>query len=232
MASLDELQAAVLGIPGVIGADVAASETGPPAVRVWTDNSRDPEELRAEVRSVVARAYRRGLAGESPHVIREPDDAKPNLRPVESPPLPPGRRSGLGRGLDELFRSTDEEEPEAASPSMTIDLTAKGSLDTIAIEESAAGVTVRAIDSARRVAEAKVIGGAASVNQAIVSAVAELVGEQPAPQLISVELRDSKVATVLVVTLERADATVTAGAAVVEGGMPFTLGKATWVALA
>ena len=101
----------------------------------------------------------------------------------------------------------------------------------IAIEESASGVTVRAVDSARNVAESKVMGGAASVNPSIVSAVAELLGEAPAPRLVSVELRDTEVAAVLVVTIELGDGVVSAGAAVVQGGMPFTLGKATWAAI-
>lgn len=101
----------------------------------------------------------------------------------------------------------------------------------IAIEESSTGVTVRAVDTARNVAEAKVIGGASSINPVIVSAVAELLGELPAPRLASVELRDTEIAAVLVVTLELADTTIAAGAAVVQGGMPFTLGKAAWSAI-
>ncbi|MFC2177370.1 hypothetical protein ACFLRH_03020 [Actinomycetota bacterium] len=224
MVSLEELQAAVLGIPGVVGAEVAESQSGSPSVRVWTDDSRDPNELRSEVRSLVARAHM-----PSP----EPESTPPEeviVRPISSAPgLPGNRRGGLGRGLDSIIAVADSE--RAPAHLVSIDLAASPVLELIAVEESATGVTVRAVDSAKSEAEAKVIGGPGSINPAIVAAVSELQGEMPAPRLVSVELRDTEVAAVLVVTLELADTTVAAGAAVVQGGMPFTLGRATWSAI-
>ena len=139
------------------------------------------------------------------------------------------KRSGLGRGLESLIPDAVGE--PAPAHLVSIDLTKQPVLEMIAIEESASGVTVRAVDTARNVAEAKVIGGASSINPMIVAAVAELLGELPAPRLVSVELRDTEAAAVLVVTLELGDATIAAGAAVVQGGMPFTLGKAAWAAI-
>lgn len=192
---------------------------------MWTDDSRDPDELQAEVRSVVARA-RSGGSSAGP-VIREPDPAPPP-RSISSFPGPP-RKGGLGKGLDSLLPDAVAE--RAPAHLVSIDLSNPPSLDMIAIEESASGVTVRAVDSANNIAEAKVNSGTASINPAIVSAVAELVGEMPAPRLVAVELRDTEVAAVLVVTLELADTTIAAGAAVVQGGMPFTLGKAAWSAI-
>lgn len=233
MANLEELHAAVLGVPGVVGA-VVSNQDATPTVRVWTDDSRDPDELQAEVRSLVVRARAGGLERSTEHVIRDldPPATKPEAptrpRAVEAVPGPP-KRSGLGRGLDALI--PDAVGVPAPAHLVSIDLSKPPSLDMIAIEESSTGVTVRAVDTARNVAEAKVIGGASSINPVIVSAVAELLGELPAPRLVSVELRDTEVASVLVVTLELADTTVTAGAAVVQGGMPFTLGKAAWAAI-
>lgn len=224
LVSLEELQAAVLGIPGVVGAKIAESPSGPPSVRVWTDDSRDPGELRSEVKSIVARAQ---LATPRPEPEAPGEDT---VRGISSAADIPGhRRSGLGRGLDTIIAGAGAEKPPAHL--ISIDLAAAPVLELIAVEETATGVTVRAVDSAKSVAEAKVIGGPGSINPAIVAAVAELHGEMPAPRLVSVELRDTELAAVLVVTLELADTTVAAGAAVVQGGMPFTLGRATWWAI-
>ncbi len=233
----------MLGIPGVVGAEVAEMDSGAPSVRIWTDDSRDPAELDAEVRAIVSRA--RATGGEHPSRQRqsaESADAPPatnatdvtpdraTVSPLASAPNPsPVKRSGLGRGLDSLI-SVAGSEP-APAHLVSIDLTTQSSLEMIAIEESAGGVTVRAMDTAGVVAEAKVIGAAGSINPTIVAAVAELLGETPAPRLVSVELRDTEVAAVMVVTLELVDTTVAAGAAVVQGGMPFTLGKASWAAI-
>ncbi len=224
MVSLEDLQAAVLGIPGVVGAEVTASPSGPPSVRVWTDDTRDPDQLRAEVKSLVARAHR-AIAGPGP-APAEPDEAHPI---TSVPDIPGHRRGGLGRGLDSLIAVAGDE--PAPAHLISIDLAASPVLELIAVEETATGVTVRAVDSTRSAAEAKVMGGPGAINPAIVAAVAELLGETPAPRLVAVELRDTDVASVLVVTLELADTTPAAGAAVVQGGMPFTLGRATWSAI-
>jgi hypothetical protein len=192
---------------------------------VWTDATRDPAELRAEVRSVVARSHMatpwpEPLPPVVDHGVSDISSAADSLV---------GRRGGLGRGLDSIIASTDGE--PAPAHLISFKLTASPVLDLIAVEESASGITVRAVDSTSSVAEAKVIGGSRSLNSAIVAAVAELLGEMPAPRLVSVELRDTDVAPVLVVTVELADTTLAAGAAVVQGGMPFTLGRATWAAV-
>jgi hypothetical protein len=195
---------------------------------VWTDDSRDPNELRSEVRSLVARAHTPAPAPEPTPEPTPPEEV--TVRPISSAPgLPANRRGGLGRGLDSIIAVADGE--RAPAHLVSIDLSVSPVLALIAVEESATGVTVRAADSAKSEAEAKVIGGPGSINPAIVAAVSELLSEMPAPRLVSVELRDTEVAAVLVVTLELADTTVAAGAAVVQGGMPFTLGRATWWAI-
>jgi len=225
---------------------VTETAAGAPSVRIWTDDSRDPAELSAEVKAIVARA--RAAGGDHPSRQRqtverhdvpssgEPDDESPGdpasvtVRPLASAPASsPGKRSGLGRRLDKLISVADDH--PAPAHLVSIDLTTPPSLEMIAIEESASGVTVRAMDTAGDVAEAKVVGATGSINPTIVAAVAELLGESPAPRLVSVELRDTELASVLVVTLELVDTTVAAGAAVVQGGMPFTLGKAVWAAI-
>ena len=224
----------MLGIPGVVGAVVSDDESPAPTVRVWTDNSRDPDELQTEVKSLVARARAGGLESSTAPVVRDvgppPAEKAPRASARNASPVPGlPKRTGLGRGLDSLLPDAGEE--TAPAHLVSIDLSKPPALEMIAIEESSTGVTVRAVDTARNVAEAKVIGGASSINPVIVSAVAELLGELPAPRLASVELRDTEVAAVLVVTLELADTTIAAGAAVVQGGMPFTLGKAAWSAI-
>lgn len=205
-------------------------------MRVWVDGSRDADDLQAEVKALVIRAQALRHLDAPPPVVRpvapkqeQSPQQTADVRPITSAAGVVPRRSGLGKGLDSLIPDAADE--PAPAHLVAIDLTQPPSLEMIAIEESASGVLVRAVDTARNIAEAKVIGGASSVNPAIVSAVAELLGEQPPPRLASVELRDTEVAAVLVVTLELADTTVAAGAAVVQGGMPFTLGKAAWSAI-
>ena len=170
LATTEELQAAVLGIPGVVGAIVGDEPGRPPTVKVWVDDTRDPADLKAEVRALVARAEAlRSLDGPPPvqPLASEIEAATQEPAAVRSITSASGglpRRSGLGRGLESLLPDVADE--PVPGHLVAIDLTRAPSLEMIAIEESASGVTVRAVDTAHNVAEAKVIGGASSVNPA------------------------------------------------------------------
>ena len=63
------------------------------------------------------------------------------------------------------------------------------------------------------------------------SAVGRLRHDRPLPRLAGVEVREVSGATVLTVVLNRANGRRAVGAALVEGGLPFTLGTAVWEAL-
>jgi hypothetical protein len=103
-------------------------------------------------------------------------------------------------------------------------------LALVAVEETAGGISVRAADSAGGIAFSPV-EDARSLNQAVVAAVARLRQERPAPRLAGVEIRDVNGDPVLTVVLVFADGRRSVGAALVAGGMPFTLGRAVWEAI-
>jgi hypothetical protein len=100
----------------------------------------------------------------------------------------------------------------------------------VAVEESAGGVSVRVADSNRAVAFSPV-EDTRSLNQAVTTAVARLRQHRPVPQLEGVEIRKIADETVLSVVLLLGDGERAAGAEIVRGGLPFTLGRAVWKAL-
>ncbi len=141
--------------------------------------------------------------------VRAAVDTAPDSPAVGQAPS----RDTLGRELPETLQTTPAE-----------------SLALIAVEETAGGVSVRAADSGGGLAFSPV-ADPRSINQAIVNAVARLRQERPLPRLGGVEIRDVSGQAVLTVVLVFADDTRAVGAALVKGGMPFTLGKAAWEAL-
>ena len=151
------------------------------------------------------------------------EEAISNKMPPDTTAAP--NRSGLGRGLKDLLDETDESAIPALLPR------AEPTLLLVAVEETAGGVSVRAADSAGGVAFSPV-SDPRSLNQAVVSAVARLRRERPAPRLGGVELRDVDGVPILTVVLSRADGQRLVGASMVEAGMPFSLGRAVWEALA
>lgn len=160
-----------------------------------------------------------------------------------------GRRGGLGRGLDTLIPVANEESApahlqEVARPAPAADGPdpARGAIATtqhldevtfakVSIEENAKGVWVRVEDSLGRSATAEVGHTDTALDDAIATAVAGL-RRTEAPRILSVELRRIEGSDVLSVVLELRSRRRIAGAAVLEGGQPFTLGKAVWSALA
>jgi hypothetical protein len=65
----------------------------------------------------------------------------------------------------------------------------------------------------------------------VVAVVSELLGVD-APQIGAIEERELGGANVTTIVLEQVDGARVAGSAVVEGGVPFAVGKAVWSALA
>jgi hypothetical protein len=104
-------------------------------------------------------------------------------------------------------------------------------LELVTVEETRDGVAVRAADSAGHMVVAPV-NDPATLNAVIVSVIARLLGESPAPALLGAELKDLGGIRVLTVVLGLAAGRRAVGAAPFDGGMPFTLGRAIWEALA
>ncbi|MDJ0664808.1 MAG: hypothetical protein QNJ75_09625 [Acidimicrobiia bacterium] len=195
------------GIAGVADLDVDLREDGLPRLRVYLDGTVPSADVGEEIRLRLA--------------AMDAEEAPSN-----------GRRTGLGRGLPDILAADAGAEPprhlQAPSPAPTPVTAPK--LALVAVEETAGGISVRAADSTGGLAFSPV-EDQRSLNQAVVSAVGRLRHERPLPRLAGVEIREVSGATVLTVVLDRADGSRAVGAALVEGGMPFTLGTAVWEAL-
>jgi hypothetical protein len=216
----DELSELLQGIVGIASIEVDLREDGSPRVRVQLDGSI--------AGSVVGSEIRRTLS----------------LRRSEESTSVPDRRAGLGRDLADILAAGAAAQPpahlrepavaEGAAEGVVATPAAVApplSLTLIAVEEAAGGISVRAADSAGGVAFSPV-EDPRSLNQAIVSSVARLRQEKPLPRLGGVEVRDVDGAPVLTVVLSLADGERLVGSSLVSGGMPFTLGRAVWEALA
>ncbi|VAW04465.1 hypothetical protein MNBD_ACTINO02-2130 [hydrothermal vent metagenome] len=210
----EELTDKLGSVAGVANTEVEIGGDGKQVVRLFLDGTQSPEDVAKAVEAALK------TAPVDPPVAITP------ARPAEV------RRQGLGRGLESLLSpagvagTVQRPEPQVQYS------TTSTQLALVAIEESAEGIVVRARDTLGRDAVAKVDGTSAGLNYAVTHAVAELAGQASAPEVLAVEVRDHDAASVLTVLLRTATGNQVAGAAVVEAGMPFTLGRAIWVALA
>ena len=134
-----------------------------------------------------------------------------------------GLRSEMAPAADpivvETHRSTG---PPAAERAET--------LASIAVVEGHDGVTVRAETSTGRTAERAAWLSGERLDAAVVETVSELAGVSPAPIVLSIEDRDVEGSTVVTIVMEHGKDRA-AGSAVIDGGRPFALGQATWMAL-
>lgn len=214
--STDELRAALLGVPGIASAEVTERPGDTPIVRLWLDGSRPGDVVQHDVDGVIA--------GEG---FRRKDE------PVEpAADVTEGKRMGLGRGLETLIPVAERSASPAQLQEVAVmEATALGvQLAKVAIEESAAGVLVRVEDSAGGNWAAEVGDGDSALQDSVISAVAGLFGIAGGARLVAIDERlvgDTQVVSVL---LERSSGRRYAGAAVVEGGRPFTIGRAAYSA--
>ncbi len=210
--SLAELHDAVLAVDGIAAAEVAPRKDRGPAVRVWLDGSREASSVSAEVDRVLESAGYR-----TPSAF-EPSPASSNRSAAAPSAVGSARRTGLGRGLEALIPAPDPDVGPRANR-----------LEMIAIEESASGTVVRAVDGAGKSAVAPVRTDR-SLNAAVAQTVAGLLGFGEPPTVRAVEVHQLGGSSVLVVVIE-VDGRCTSGSAVIESGMPFALGTALWSAL-
>lgn len=212
----DGLGDALASVDGVARTEVEVGDDGQQVVRVYLDGSQAPEDVAKAVEAAVQSGA---------------DNLPATIAPTKTADA---RRPGLGRGLDSLLSAAGSS-PVMGTPlhqSLKVQYsTGAAELALVAIEESTDGIVVRARDSHGRDAVANVDGTSAGLNYAVNDAVAELAGEPSSPEVLAVEVRDHEHASVLTVLLETASGKRVAGAAVVEAGMPFTLGRAIWAAL-
>ncbi len=203
--SAEQVRILLEDVAGIAAIDVDLRGNGVPRLVVRLDGSRSGDEVGEAIRSRLA-----------------------SVSDQADPPL--SRRVGLGRGLADIIAADEESSVPAQLQPIVAEPDPAPSLALVAVEETAGGIAVRAADSAGGVAFSPV-EDPRSLNQAVVSAVGRLRHERPLPRLSGVEIREVDGAAVLTVVLALADGRRAAGAALVDGGMPFTLGVAVWEAL-
>jgi len=205
--TVEDLRDAVVAVPGVAYAEVALRDDDAPVVRVWTDGSRDDVVVRSDVTDVIAiHGYGSGRLATSRAALE--------VRIADTIGGLPA--AGLGNQADRP---------------MALPASAPG-LAKLVIEETGGMVVAVASDSSGRSARSHVGEGDDAFLTAVTDAVSELRGVTPTPALLSVEDRFVAGVDVISVLIENAVGERYAGAAVVRGGRPFTVGRAVDAALA
>lgn len=201
----DDLQAAVRAVPGVAHAEVVLHDEGVPVVRVWTDFSRPDGAVHTDVADILAI-----------HGYLAPNHATDRAA-LEARIHDSAERIGAAPiGASRL-------EPLPPIPP---------ALAKLVIEENGERVIAVASDNTGRSARAVVGEGPDAFLGAVTDAVSELRGVQPPPVLVSVEDRFVAGVDVISVLIENGVGERYAGAAVVRGGRPYTVGRAIDAALA
>lgn len=103
-------------------------------------------------------------------------------------------------------------------------------LATVSVAWAPDRVTVRAETTSGRTADRAAHPSGPRLDEAVIGAVSELAGVSPAPIVLSIEEREVDGTQVLTIVVEDGrDRYV--GSCVVDGGRPFALGQATWMAM-
>ncbi|MEN8234284.1 MAG: hypothetical protein ABFR89_05110 [Actinomycetota bacterium] len=200
----------LVSLPGVESADLDGDSTAPTGVRVRLAPGVDAAIVGDEVQRVLAL-----------HGLRSEVEVAPPS-PATVAPFP-------GRVSDESAVSPSTV-PIAEHDAVVAAYAESDVLESVSVTEGRDGVVVEAHagETSAWVRAAGRIGPA--FDQAIVSAVAELLGTRTEPLIRSVDSRDLGDVTVLTIVLEEAGEQHV-GSAAVEGGRPYALGRAVWAAL-
>ncbi len=206
--TVEDLRNAVLAVPGVAAAEVAIRDDETPVVRVWTDGSRGDTEIHNDVADVIAiHGYGSGAAATGSATV----EARVSDAVGAAPPV-----------------VVDESGYAGGKP---LDAVVATGLAKLIIEETGNDVVAVASDARGRTARALVGDGSDAFMVAVTEAVAGLRGVTPSPVLLRVEDRFIEGVDVVSVLIET-DGERYAGAAVVRGGRPFSVGRAVDAALA
>jgi hypothetical protein len=229
----DDLRLALQALPGVAEIDLS-SEAGEPRVRVYLEESADAGSVAAAVRGVLEP---RGLrAKETPASMDVGTTTIEDEGTADTPKPPMDRRVRPSNvvpvtqprsGVDGLLRIGGL----PANGDVAKFPVAAGKLERIAIEATADGFTVRAVDSLGRDTTMGVGEGEGALDVAIVSAVARLIGYPDAPRVVALNLQEMDGSSVMSVVIESPMGQRFAGAVVADASLPFALGQATWMAL-
>jgi hypothetical protein len=235
--TIEELRRAVRSLPGVASADVMPQSGAPPVVRLWTDGTIPDVVVQRAVQLLVAKGSANGSdavpaeAFAAEPIAEAPTEATLDDGDETSAAKPATRRVGLGKTLGETLPGAFAE--TAPSHLATATIPDEGGVRRflrLAIEETSDGVDVRAVDDLGRETEAAVGPGPDGLTVAVASAVARLRGF-PSPRRTATNTRDVDGTTVVTVLVELPGGEKAAGAAIVTGGLPFTVGRAVDSAL-
>lgn len=210
-------------IPGVLSADVQLVDGEVRSVRVELEPEADEQAVGGAIREVLAAyGYRSRVA--PPRGKVEP----------EEPPPPPSPDQSLSE------QSAGRPSPEEAAPRGVDAISSEEPAwaDTGAArpgEQSVTSVTVTETPTGTRVAVEGVDGAVVTrhasrdrISEAIVEAVADLVGCQTAVQVVDLDRRDDGAVLVVV---EFGDGRRAAGAALRRSGWQYAVAEAAWQAL-
>jgi hypothetical protein len=241
----DSLRDELLSIPGIEEAELEGDAETPAGVRVRLSADADTDSVGEEVRRVLA------TYGMRSHVTTAAEPASPPPPPgapasvvtlpgvsVAPPPAAFGDAqpvTGVAAPDEVITEPQAPAEPvpaEPPAPAVATPPVALRRLHSAAVEEGRAGVTVRVSADDGAVAERRARPGEAGLDEAVVSATAELVDGSAAPPLL-IEVVEQEVAgtPLMTVVLELADGARCAGSAVADGGRVYAIAHATWLAL-
>lgn len=238
----DSLRDELLAIAGIDAADIDGGTETPAGVRVRLSPDADAEAVGREVQRVLA------THGMRSHMTE--------LTPTESaPPPPPGAPApvvalpGIDTAPAHAFSpepvavavprvevstevEPEPEEPESAETELAeTEPAEREGLLSIAVEEGRSGVTVRVSGSGKTVSRRTRATGP-GLDESIVAAVGELaLGADTPPLLLAVKNETIEETHVITVLLEVGEAERRVGSAILEGGRPYAVARATWVAL-
>jgi len=222
----ESLRDELLAIPGIDGAEVDDGD-GVSGVRVQLAAGADPDRVGQAVQRVLAT-----------HGMRS--TVAPGTVPASGPPPPPGAssvvafpqggREGAAGRRTVIVPSDGSPEAEAAAVAPPLPAPV-AMLDVVTVEEGTAGVVVRVIGQDGSRAERRARSTGKGLDEAIVAAVADLVGASPQPLVLAVHDEEAGETNSVTVVIEIGGGDYRAGAAVVEAGRAFAIAQAAWMAL-
>jgi hypothetical protein len=206
----------LLSLPGVEQAEIDGDPITPAGVRVRLSPGVDPAAIGDEIRRVLTM-----------HGLRqEPDSVSAHVTPdVETANVE------LSRDAEDEERSRPEQElpyGEAVVPEPLA--SEEDGLDWVSVTEGRDGIVVTAASLTHEAAAFAAGPSEAAIDQAVVSAVAELAGTVSLPLIRSLDQRELAGTPVVTVVLEESGLRLV-GSALVEGGRAYAVGRAVWMAL-
>lgn len=243
------LKEELLTISGISAAELDGDANTPAGVRIRLAPGADADAVGREVQRVLAEHGMRShmtapsLSGPPigvPEAVAPPEPSVPEERRVEpaavvvstttgdAPPPPPGAlRAAVGAEVVQLPGVATDPDPAAVASSSP---ESAERLASVGVEETRTGVTVRVSTELGRHVERSVSTAGPLVDVAIVEAVGELLAS-PAPAVVAVNDHVVDGTDVILVVVEHAAGSRTAGCAVMAAGRPFAVGTAAWRAV-